>query len=291
MRVAFCGMGHMGRAMAANLVAAGHDVRAWNRTPGKAPPGAREFSSIREAAASAEVAITMLADDAAVEGVARELLDVLGPGGVHCSMSTISVKLSRSLAERHRERGQRYLAAPVFGRPEAAEARKLWIVPAGDSDALRACQPLFEALGQGTIPLGGVAEHASLTKICGNFLIASLIELFGEALTLGEKAGLDAREMAATLSRIIFAGAPIPSGYAARVASTEFEPAAFALRLGHKDVSLAVAAADEAKAPMPIASLLHDHFLASLAKGRGDWDWGGLAAVLRESAGLPPRRG
>src|SRR4029077_8683702 len=102
MRVAFCGMGRMGRAMAANLVAAGHDVRAWNRTAGKAPPGAREFSSVREAAAGAEVAITSLADDGAVETVSRELLEALAAGAVHCGMSTISVKLSRSLAERHR---------------------------------------------------------------------------------------------------------------------------------------------------------------------------------------------
>jgi len=291
MQVAFCGMGQMGRAMAANLVAAGHDVRAWNRTAGKAPPGAREFSSVREAAAGAEVAITMLADDVAVEGVARELFEALPAGSVHCGMSTISVKLSRRLGEQHRQRGQRYLAAPVFGRPEAAQAGKLWIVPAGDADALARCQPLFEVLGQGTVPLGGVPEHASLTKICGNFIIASLIEIFGETLSLGEKAGVDAQEMAATLTRIIFAGAPIPTGYAARIASTQFEPAAFAMPLGFKDVSLALAAAEELRAPLPTASLLRDHFLESLAKGRSDWDWGGLAAVVREAAGLPPRRG
>jgi len=291
MRVAFCGMGRMGRPMAANLVAAGHEVRAWNRTPGKAPPGARESSSVREAAAGAEVTITMLADDAAVESVSRDLFEAMPAGAVHCGMSTISVKLSRRLAEQHQQRGQRYLAAPVFGRPEAAEAKKLWIVPAGDGEALRKCQPLFEALGQGTIPIGGVPEHASLTKICGNFMIASLIELFGEALALGEKAGVDPQEMASTLTRIIFAGAPIPTGYASRVASTQFEPAAFAMPLGFKDVSLALAASDEFKAPLPLASLLRDHFVESLAKGRTDWDWGGIAAVVREAAGLPARRG
>jgi 3-hydroxyisobutyrate dehydrogenase-like beta-hydroxyacid dehydrogenase len=150
---------------------------------------------------------------------------------------------------------------------------------------------LFEALGQGTVPLGGVPEHASLTKICGNFIIASLIEIFGEAFTIGEKAGIDPQEMSSTLTRIIFAGAPIPTGYAARVTSTQFEPAAFAMALGLKDVSLALAAADELKAPLPLASLLRDHFLESLAKGRAGWDWGGMAAVLREAAGLPPRHG
>jgi 3-hydroxyisobutyrate dehydrogenase-like beta-hydroxyacid dehydrogenase len=122
-------------------------------------------------------------------------------------------------------------------------------------------------------------------------MIASLIELFGEALALGEKAGVDVQEMASTLTRIIFGGAPIPTGYASRVASTQFEPAAFAMPLGFKDVSLALAASDEFKAPLPLASLLRDHFVESLAKGRADWDWGGIAAVLREAAGLPARHG
>ena len=291
MRVAFCGMGRMGRGMAASLVAAGHEVRAWNRTPGKAPAGARECSSVREAASGAEVAVPMLADDAAVESVSRELFAVLSPGSVHCGMSTISLQLSRSLASEHRQRGQAYVAAPVFGRPEAAEAKKLWILAAGASEAVQRCQPLFEAMGQGTVALGDAPEHASLAKICGNFIIASLIETFGEVFALGEKAGIDPGTLSTTLARVLFANAPIPAGYAARVAATEFEPAAFAMPLGLKDVSLALGAAGELRVPLPLGSLLRDHFLESLAKGRESWDWGGIAAVLREAAGLPPRHG
>ena len=291
MRVAFCGLGRMGRAMAANLVAAGYEVRAWNRTPGKVPPGAREAPSVKDAAANAEVAITMLADDVAVESVARDLLAALPAGAVHCGMSTVSMQLSSRLAGEHRQRGQAYVAAPVFGRPEAAEAKKLWILAAGDAGAVRRCQPLFEALGQGTVGLGEKPEHASLTKICGNFIIASLIEMFGEACALGEKAGLDPEALSATLTRILFAGAPIPAGYASRIAATRFEPASFSMPLGFKDVSLALAASDSLRAPLPLASLLREHFLESLAKGRDGWDWGGIAGVLREAAGLPLRRG
>jgi len=139
--------------------------------------------------------------------------------------------------------------------------------------------------------MGEVPEHASLTKLCGNFVIASLIEMFGEAFVVGEKAGVDPSRLAETLVKILFAGAPIPSGYASRVARTEFEPAGFAMALGLKDVSLALKAGEELQAPLPLASLLRDHFLASLARGRESWDWGGMAAVLREEAGLPPRRG
>jgi 3-hydroxyisobutyrate dehydrogenase-like beta-hydroxyacid dehydrogenase len=291
MRVAFCGLGQMGRAMAANLVVAGHEVRAWNRTPGKAPPGAVEVKSVREAVSDAEVAITMLADDAAVEGVSREILAGLPRGAIHCGMSTISLQLSRRLSQEHREKGQRYVAAPVYGRPEAAKGGKLFIVTGGESAALERCKPLFAAIGQGTVPMGEVPEHATLFKICGNFIIASLIEMFGEAFAMGEKAGLDPEKLSAGVAQILFAGAPIPAGYAARVSATEFEPAGFAMPLGLKDVSLALKASDELKAPLPLASLLRDHFLASLAKGREKWDWGGLAGVVREAAGLPPRRG
>ena len=291
MRVAFLGLGHMGRAMAANLVAAGHEVRAWNRTPGKVPAGAREAASARDAASGAEVAITMLADDPAVEAVARELLEALPRGAVHCGMSTVSIQLSRKLAAWHQERGQAYVAAPVYGRPEAAQAKKLFIVTGGSREALAVCKPLFDAMGQGIVEMGERPEHASLMKICGNFLIASMIEMFGEAFTLGEKAGLDPQALSTALTRILFGGAPIPSGYAARIAATEFEPAAFALPLGLKDVTLALKASEELRVPLPLASLLRDHFVASMAKGREKWDWGGMAAVIRESAGLPPRRG
>jgi 3-hydroxyisobutyrate dehydrogenase-like beta-hydroxyacid dehydrogenase len=291
MRVAFCGLGHMGQPMAANLAAAGHEVRAWNRTPGKTPAQARESKSAGDAASGAEVAITMLADDGAVESVSRELLAALPQGAIHCGMSTISMQLSRRLARDHAERGQVYLAAPVFGRPEAAAAKKLFIVAAGDRVALARCKPLFEAMGQAVVEMGDVPEHASLLKICGNFMIASLIEMFGEAFALGEKAGADPARYAAALSRILFANAPIPSGYAERVSATTFEPAGFALPLGLKDVTLALKASEELRAPLPLASLLRDRFLASLAKGRERWDWGGIAAVVRESAGLPPRRG
>jgi 3-hydroxyisobutyrate dehydrogenase-like beta-hydroxyacid dehydrogenase len=291
MRVAFCGLGQMGRAMAANLVVAGHEVRAWNRTPGKAPPGAVEVKSVREAVSDAEVAMTMLADDAAVEGVSREILAALPSGAIHCGMSTISLQLSRRLSQEHREKGQRYVAAPVYGRPEAAMGRRLFIVTGGESAAVERCKPLFAAIGQGTVPMGESPEHATLFKICGNFIIASLIEMFGEAFAMGEKAGLDPEKLSAGVAQILFAGAPIPAGYAARVSATEFEPAGFAMPLGLKDVSLALKASDELKSPLPLASLLRDHFLASLAKGREKWDWGGLAGVVREAAGLPPRRG
>ena len=284
MIVAFCGLGKMGRAMAANLVLQDFGVRAWNRTPGKAPPGAVECRTPLEAAQGADLVVSMLADDAAVESV------VFGEGGLaqagilHCGMSTISLQLTRRLSE-----SPGFVAAPVFGRPEAAEGRKLWICAGGAPADLARLKPVFAALGQGVYEMG-TAPQATLTKLCGNFLLAMMIEGFGEAFALGEKGGLDPEVLSQTLLKILFAGAPIPTGYAGRVARTDFEPAGFALPLGHKDVGLALKAALELGVPMPLASLAQDRLAESLAKGRAQWDFAGMAAVIREAAGLPPRR-
>ena len=292
MLAGFCGLGRMGRPMAANLVAGGHSVRVWNRTTGKVPEGAVECGSPAEAAQGASIVVTMLADDDSVQAVVLGeygLLKGMAPGAIHCGMSTISMQLSQRLADAHDAAGQRFVAAPVFGRPDAAAGRKLWIVAGGDAAALDECKPLFDALGQGVFNVGSPPQ-ASLTKLCGNFFIAGLIEMFGEAFALAEKAGMDAPRLSETLARILFANAPIAVGYGSRIAATQFEPAGFAMPLGLKDVKLALQAAEELKVSLPVASILRDHFLESLAKGRESWDWGGMAAVLRESAGLPPRR-
>ncbi|HUJ25034.1 MAG TPA: NAD(P)-dependent oxidoreductase [Myxococcales bacterium] len=290
--VGFCGLGRMGAPIAKNLASAGFDVRAWNRSKGKAPEGVREVETPREAAQAARFVVTMLADDAAVQAVVlgeNGLLAAMREGAVHVGMSTVSTQLSQRLYEAHKAANQHFVAAPVFGRPEAAQARKLFIVPGGDDTAVAMCQPLFAAAGQGTFPAGS-APQASLAKLCGNFMLASLIEMFGEVFALADKAGMDPAKLAQTLTTILFAGAPIPSGYASRIAATQFEPAGFAMPLGHKDVSLALRAAEALAVPMPLATLLKDHLLESLAKGREGWDWAGFSAVLRESAGLPAKR-
>ena len=287
----FIGLGRMGHPMAANLVAAGLSVRVWNRTKGKAPPGAVECGSPREVAEQCPIVATMVADDAALERVTfgeDGLLAGLRRGGIHVSMSTISVALSRRLREAHREAGQRYVAAPVFGRPEAAQKRQLWIVCGGEQKDLAACERLFAALGRGTFPVGE-APQANVVKLIGNFLIAATIESAGEATALAEKAGLDPRKVMDFFAGSMFASTAF-TVYAARVASTEFEPAGFAMPLALKDMTLALQAGQEVRAPLPFASIIRDRVLAALARGRESWDWAGLASVAREEAGLPPRR-
>jgi 3-hydroxyisobutyrate dehydrogenase-like beta-hydroxyacid dehydrogenase len=288
--IGFAGLGRMGSAMAKNLLDAGYDLRVWNRTRGKAPEGADEARTPRDLAEGPRIVITMLADDAAVESVVfgpDGIITGLREGGIHVGMSTISMALSQRLAEEHRHRRQKFVAAPVFGRPDAAAAKKLWIVPGGDG--ANDCAEIFAALGQGTFPMDS-APHASLAKLIGNFFLAMMIEGFGEAFALAEKAGLNPPTLADALTKIIFGGAPIPAGYAQRIAATTFEPAGFAMALGLKDVTLAQEAARSLNVSLPLASLARDHMLASLAKGRQGWDWGGAAAILRELAGLQPRR-
>jgi 3-hydroxyisobutyrate dehydrogenase-like beta-hydroxyacid dehydrogenase len=276
----------MGRPMAQNLASAGFRVAGWNRTAGKLPPGVVEKRSVAEVARDCGVVATMLADDAAVESAARDLYEHLPRGATHLGMSTISVELARRLAEGHAARGQRYVAAPVFGRPEAAEKKQLWIVTGGDASGQK---PLLDAMGKVALSLGAPWQ-ASLVKLCGNFLILSVIESFGEALALAEKAGIDPDALMEFVGST-FLDAPVVRGYGGRIARTEFEPAGFALLLGLKDANLMLKAAEDLRVPLPLAALARDHYLAALARGREGWDWGGLASAIRESAGLSPVRG
>ena len=191
MKVGFIGLGNMGLPMAKNLLAAGHELSVWNRTPAKAGPlrekGARVAGTPAEAARGAEVVVSMLADDSAVQDAVLGNDGVhagLGKGAVHVSSSTISVALSERLTEAHASAGQGYVAAPVFGRPEAADAKQLWVVTAGPKADVERCRPLLEAVGRGLTVLGEKASSANVVKLSGNFLIASVIETLGEAMAL-----------------------------------------------------------------------------------------------------------
>jgi 3-hydroxyisobutyrate dehydrogenase-like beta-hydroxyacid dehydrogenase len=291
--VAFLGLGAMGAPMAANLVSAGFAVRAWNRSPDRALAlvGATPAATPREAATGAEFAITMLADDAAVEQVslgAEGLLAGLADGGMHLGMSTISLAATRHLAEAHADRGRNYLAAPVFGRPDAAKARLLWIVPGGAAEAIARAAPIFAVLGQGTFPMA-TAEQAALAKLAGNFLIGAAVEALGEALVLAEKGGIDPEQMLALLTGTLF-GTPLYRNYGSRIARTEFTPPGFAMPLALKDFRLILEAAAEVEAPMPLAELVEDRLAVALGRGRAGYDFAGLATVIREEAGLDERR-
>ena len=291
MDVGFIGLGQMGQAMARNLLKAGHRLTVYNRSRGKAEALAPEGAKIADSPAEAwrnPVVITMLADDAAVEAVVSgdgAGLSTLDQGAVHVSMSTISIALSDRLAEAHREARQAYVAAPVFGRPEAAAAAKLFIVAAGAQSAIARCEPLFDVIGQRTFVVGAKPSSANLVKLSGNFLLASMIECLGEAFALTRKGGIDPHAYLEILTGTLFP-APAYKTYGALIADQQYEPAGFRMALGLKDIRLALAAADALAAPMPAASLVHDRLLAGVAQGAGDSDWSALARISAANAGL-----
>jgi 3-hydroxyisobutyrate dehydrogenase-like beta-hydroxyacid dehydrogenase len=291
MDVGFIGLGRMGTPMALNLLGAGHRVTVYNRSLAKAealaPRGAQVAARVADACRG-DVLITMLSDDTAVEDVIfgeGGALSTLGPNAIHISMSTISVALSDRLAEAHAKAGQRYVAAPVFGRPEAAAAAKLFIIAAGANAALTRCQPLFDVLGQKTFVVGARASMANLVKLSGNFLIASVLESLGEAFALVRKSGIDPQRFLDILTGTLFS-APIYRTYGPIVAAGSVPANGFKTSLALKDMRLALAAADASIVPMPVASLIRDHFIEAVAQGEGNADWSGLARLAARRAGL-----
>ena len=290
--VGFIGLGNMGSAMAKNLAQAGFRLRVWNRNPQKAKemvrdlPQAQLCNTPREAAEGSQFVVSSLANDEAVRAV------TFGPDGTLSGMdkdctrveaSTISVALSQELESAHAKAQRRFVAAPVFGRPDAAAQRQLWIVAGGPSDALERCAPLFAAIGQGTFRFAR-PPHANLMKLVGNLTIASLIETLGEVLVLAEKGGVAPGDAMQVLSAVF--QSPVLKGYGSRIATQSYRPAGFRMELGLKDVTLALRAGEELRVPLPIASLIHDHFIEALALGRGDLDWSAMATVMRDAAGL-----
>jgi 3-hydroxyisobutyrate dehydrogenase-like beta-hydroxyacid dehydrogenase len=282
----------MGLGMARNLIQAGHTLTVWNRTRDRAQAlaasGVGVANTLGEAALGAEALITMLADDQALEDVVfgpGRILEALPADAIHISMSTVSVAISRRLSVAHREKGQHYIAAPVFGRPEAAAAAKLFIVAAGPVAQIEHCRPLFDALGQKTFVTGEDASGANLIKLTGNFLITAVIEGLGESFALVRKSGLDANQFLEILTNSVF-NVPVYRNYGGLIAADKFEPAGFKLPLGCKDNRLLLAAAEEASVPMPMASLVRDRFLAALAQGLGESDWAAIARISAKNAGL-----
>jgi len=290
MKVGFIGLGNMGAGMAMNLLKAGHELKVYNRTPAKAKAlverGAQSAASVAEACRG-DVVITMLADDHAVESVVfgqEGVIASLRPDATHVSSSTISLALSEKLTVAHTNKNQRFISAPVFGRPEAAAAAKLFVVVAGPSDAVETCMPLFQAIGQLTFRFGDKPSLANLVKVSGNFLIASVIESLGEAMALVGKAGLDQHQYLDFLTSTLFS-APVYKTYGGLIADKKFQPAGFAAPLGLKDVRLALAAGEDLRVPLPLASLIRDRFLTLLARGGDSLDWSAISQIAAHDAG------
>jgi 3-hydroxyisobutyrate dehydrogenase-like beta-hydroxyacid dehydrogenase len=291
MKVGFIGLGNMGIAMAANLLKAGHDLTVYNRTAEKAEPlmaqGARRAHSVEDACASAFV-VTMLADDHALENVTfqeKGILECLPGGSIHLSCSTVSVALSDKLTSAHPERGQHFVSAPVFGRPEAAVAAKLYVVASGDPDSVSKCQPIFDAIGQRTFHFGDKPSNANLVKLSGNFLIMSAIESFSEAFALIGKGDIDQRQYFEFLTTTLF-NAPVYKTYGNLMIEKKFHPAGFVAPLALKDVRLVLQAAESLRVALPLGDIVRNRLLTLLANGGESLDWSAISQIAARDAGL-----
>lgn len=293
MNVGFVGTGAMGEPMVRNLVKAGHAVTVFNRrierSQALAADGAMIAATVEEAARQ-EIVITMLADDRATAALVLDtgFVAALPPHGIHVCMATISAALADELAATHAAAGNGYVSAPVFGRPPAAAAAQLYVVAAGTTAALDRCQGLFDVLGQRTFRVGEVPSAAHVVKIAGNFMLASMIESFGEAGALAARHGVSPTQFVEVMTNSVFQ-VPAYKLYGGLIASGRFEPPGFPLRLGLKDIRLALAAADAKDVALPIASLVRDHYLKALTRGYAEFDWAALALVSMEDAGATPR--
>jgi 3-hydroxyisobutyrate dehydrogenase-like beta-hydroxyacid dehydrogenase len=295
-RVGFVGLGRMGRAMAPHLAAAGHKVVAYVRDAEQIPSlealGLRPTADFA-ALSDCELVITMLPDDSAVREVvlgsrsADGLLVGLKSGAVHLSMSTISPSAASELAGRHAQYRQGFVSAPVFGNPEAAEARQLYIIAAGAAPDLDRCAAVFDALGQQTFRVGSDPASANLIKLAGNVMSAATLEVLGEVFALARKRGLDPRQLLAILTGTMF-GSRVHKIYGAKIAEQQYAPGNFIFPLALKDVRLALQEAEAAGVPMPSVSVVRDRLITGIARGYAGRDWSALGLLAAEEAGLSP---
>ncbi len=288
--IGFIGTGNMGLPMAENLIRAGYRLRIYNRTAEKARPletvGGKQVSTLHDLAERGGIVISMISDDKALEQIsAAGMIERLSPGGVHISMSTVSPAAARRAADNHRNLAVDYVAAPVFGRPEAAATRRLWICVSGPPAAKERINPVLSSLGQETFDFGEDPGAANVAKLAGNFLLGSAVEAMAEASTFAEKNGLNAAPLIEMLGRTLFA-CPVYQTYGKLLVERRHEPTGFRLALALKDINLVLGAAGASTTPMPLASLLHDRMISAAAKGRQELDWSVIGLGAREDAGL-----
>jgi 3-hydroxyisobutyrate dehydrogenase-like beta-hydroxyacid dehydrogenase len=292
-KIGFIGLGNMGLPMAKNLINAGYHLQVYNRTIGRADELEQAYitrcQTPGEAAKNVEFIITMLAEDEVLKSVVtgdEGILKTMQKDAIHIGMSTIAPETSELLDRLHEGSGNSYMAAPVFGRPEAAAAKKLFVCTSGKMAVKQKAQSILKALGQGVFDFGENAGAANVLKIAGNFMILASMEMMAEAYTLAEKNGLDREAVSNFFSSTLFS-APIFQNYGKLIAARQYQPVGFKSVLGLKDARLALNLSQISHTPMPIANTVHSRLLSSIAKGWGEHDWvEGISRGVTEDAGL-----
>ncbi|MBA2393528.1 MAG: NAD(P)-dependent oxidoreductase [Ktedonobacteraceae bacterium] len=290
--VGFIGLGNMGHPIAANLLKAGFRVHVYNRSAAKAKPlveqGAHQVERPCDVVEPGGIVVSMVANDSALEDITLGeggILERLGPDGIHISMSSVAPTTAEKMTDEHTKRGSFYVASPVFGRPDAATAAALWVCISGPDAAKERIRPVLEAVGQSIFDFGTAPGAANVVKVIGNFWIVAAMEAMAEGLTLAEKNGVERTKVIEMLSQTLFPGR-IYQNYGSAIARKSYTPVGFEMKLGLKDINLALHTAEQSLMPMPLASLLHDRLQTGIAKGRGEMDWMAMSLGVSEDAGL-----
>jgi len=294
-RVGVVGLGRMGEAFARNIIDDGYEVVVYDRSEGRrnllVGAGAEGVSDLG-GLASCQVVLTSLPDDEVLSDIALRaggLVEILAPGAIHVSMSTISPGLSRRLSQQHERAGQGYVAAPVLGNPDLAHTRKLFVIASGAASAIARASPLLAPLGQRLFTLGDDPGAANLIKLAGNVLTALTLESMGEVLALLRKNGVDPRAAFDVFTNSLFDG-KVHKTYGAKIVEERYSPPGMTAPLAVKDLRLALAEAERASVPMPVTSLVHDRLIAMIARGWAELDWSALGLLAASDAGLETRQ-
>ncbi|MDE2166953.1 MAG: NAD(P)-dependent oxidoreductase [Alphaproteobacteria bacterium] len=292
MKVGFIGLGRMGQAMARRMLDAGHDLAVYNRTAEKAKAlaeaGAKVMGSVAEAARYGEAVVTMLADDAALEKITAQkdgLLQSLPKGSIHVCAGTHSVEIIRSLDAAHAKAGQRMVASPMLGRPEAVAAGQAGIVVGGAAESLACCRPLFEAIARRVFEAGADPVTAAAIKIANNFVLGCAIEAMGEGLSLVRKYGVAPQVLYDVMTDGLFA-APAYKIYGQIIVDETYEKVGQMAVLGLKDANLALAAGEAVGVPLPSGNVWRDRLVGAVAHGDGQCDWAVMAREQARASGL-----
>ena len=290
MKIGFMGLGLMGRGMAARLLEGGHELIVHNRTASAAEAlgahGARIAATPLELL-DADIVISMLADDGAVESmcIGSGFAAAMKAGSLHVNMATVSLRMAKRLTQLHRAAGSEYVAAPVFGRPAAAEKGQLDIIAGGTAAALKRCEPLFGLMGKHVFIAGEDPAAANVVKIARNYMLAAAVESMSEAFALVRKSGVDAKAFYELVTTTSFSGTSYRN-YGKLMVERTFDNASFTLKLGLKDVELAMAAGGDTRVPLPMAGVIREQHIGALNRGLGDKDWASMADYIAERAGL-----
>jgi 3-hydroxyisobutyrate dehydrogenase-like beta-hydroxyacid dehydrogenase len=292
MRIGFIGLGRMGHAMASRLLSNGHEVLVYNRTAAKsadlAQAGATVAPSIAEVCKGRELVISMVADDAALEAI------TLGPDGVrevmakdtvYASMGTHSAGVIQTIDTALKATGQAFVAAPVLGRPDVAAAGQLVIVCAGPADALKKCEPAFSVMGRKTMEAASAPAAAIAIKLANNFVLGCAVETMAEAFALVRKYGVQPQVFFDVMTEGLFA-APAYKIYGKLIVDSSYDKPGFTVKLGLKDIKLALAAAELVGVPLPSGSVVRDRLVGAIGHGDGDKDWAVLGREAARSCGL-----